>query len=436
MNDDLLNLSTTALLTALPSITTLVDREARVIQQFNAEGTPLLTAAGEVFLSGSTPEFSELLRAAAQTAKPAHFETQFTLSPSESRWYEHEVVTVSKGPAIVLSRDSTAQKTRDAEFVSIKRRYDAIVQNVSDAISISTWGTSYDDNVLLEVNQRTLDLLGYSLDELRSMQPSDVLAEEHYKSQAYRNRMLRETGQIKDTVMQFPIRRKDGSIRFVESLPVLIKDDDDQIIEAMAMVRDVTERVEREEQLRQAMLAAEAALTARDVFVANMSEELRQPLRDIVEHTRRLLGCVGISSDTCERLNRIHDQADHLDRQIGDILDLSRVEAGFDAVELSVFNLPHLLRRLEETLRLKAQQCEIALHFESADDLPILIQTDETKLKQILVNVIGDALKVTARGSVSVRVLCTPDHVLRFEIADTRNRADEESSPYHSVSIA
>ncbi|MCK6581386.1 MAG: PAS domain S-box protein, partial [Anaerolineae bacterium] len=436
MNDDPLKVNATALFKALSFITTLVDGEARVIQQFSADGTPMLTVVGEVFLAGSTPEFSELLRTAAQAAIPTRFETQFTLSPGESRWYEHEVVIVSGSPTIVLSRDSTAQKTRDAEFTRIKRRYDAIVQNVSDAITISTWGTSYDDNVLLEANQRTLDLLGYSLDELRSMKPSDILAEEHYKSLAYRNRALRETSQSTERVTQFPIRRKDGLIRFVESLPVLIKDNDDQITEALAMVRDVTERIQREEQLRQAKLAAEAALTARDVFVANVSEELRQPLRDIVEHTRLLLGCVGMSSDTCERLNRIHDQAEHLNHQIGDILDLSRVEAGFDAVELSLFNLPHLLRRLEETLCLKAQQRDLALRFERADDLPILIQTDETKLKQILVNVIGDALKVTGRGSVSVRALCLPDHILRFEIADTRNRADEESSPYHSVSIA
>jgi K+-sensing histidine kinase KdpD len=219
----------------------------------------------------------------------------------------------------------------------------------------------------------------------------------------------------------------------------LVEDENRRIVETIALVRDVTERIEREEQLRQAKLAAEAALSACDVFVAHMGENLRQLLCDILEDTRLMLGRAGTSADLLERLNRIHNQTEHLYDQIGDILDLAHVEAGFDAVELSVFNLPHLLRRLEETLHLPAQQQGITLRFEGIDDLPILIRSDETKLKRILVNVIGDALKGTERGSVSVRALCLPDHVLRFEIAEPCKRGEHsaagEASPYQSLGI-
>lgn len=434
MNTDMTDRAASALLGALPYITTFLDTLGRVVQQLNSEGTPLFTPPGETFLS-SAPELS----AALQTATNAHFETQLLPHAGDPCWFEHDVVFAPGSPIVVISRDITGRKAAEAEHTRIKRRYDAILGNTGDAVTISTWGETYDNAKLLYANQRAQELLGYSFEELLTMRPSDVLAAD-YKPTAFQRHLERSSGQWLNMPPSFPIIRKDGEIRQVQSLGIMIQEDDGTIVEAIALVRDVTERIQREEQLFQAKLAAEAALSARDVFVANMSEELRQPLRDILEHTRLLLASAGLPPDLIERLHRIHDQTENLDHQIGDILDLSRVEAGFDAVRLSVFNLPHLLRRLEETQRLRAQQQALTLRFEGVDDLPILIRSDETKLKQILVNVIEDALKATAHGSVSVRALRLPDHVLRFEVADTRKSGahspDDESTMAGGFGIA
>ncbi|MCC6611922.1 MAG: PAS domain S-box protein [Anaerolineae bacterium] len=420
MNYDASVLSGMGLLSVLPYITTLLDREAHVLQQFNAESTTLFTACGEVFLADRAPDAVAHLQQVAYEAKAARFETEIAAANGESQWFEHDAVIASDSSIlIVFSRDVTSQKTMEIEFKCMKRRYDAILDNTSDAITISAWGHTYDDKQLLYINRRTEELLGYSFDELLTMRPSDILAND-YKANAFERHLLRDSGQALEMVPAFPIVRKDGTARFVQSLGILTHNDDGKVAEAIAIVRDVTERVEREEQLKQAKLAAEAALTARDVFVANMSEELRRPLDDILEHSRLLLGHAGTPTGVAERLRQIHDEAGNLGRQIRDVLDLSRVEAGFDVVETSMFNLPYLLRRLEDSLRLKAQQKRLTFDLDIAENLPILIQTDEVKLKQILVNLLGDAINMTDHGGISMRVICLPDNALRFTIADTR----------------
>lgn len=419
MNAALSELTLPPFLQSLPFITTVFDADLRVVQQFNADDTPLFTPAGQPFFAENLNGFTQL-QEAVQTTEATPFATECVSGDGAARWYEHQIVRVVSNHCMVLSRDITAQKRAEAEFVQYKRRYDAIINNVSDGIAVSTWGTGYDENSLITVNRRTEKMFGYSLEELRKIKPSDMLAPEDREA-AFKNRELREQNKLKEEVPR-PLlaKRRDGAMLNLESLAFIVNDEQGNKIEVITMFRDVTDRIEREEQLRQAKLAAEAALTARDVFVANMSQELREPLDQILEHMRLLAQRISLSDEAQQRLFRIEALASNLRRQITDILDLSRVEAGFDVVETTLFNLPYLLKRMEDNLQVKAQQQQVELNFDIADDLPILVQSDEAKLKQILVSLVGDSLKLTDSDSISVQVASAHDHTLTISITGVR----------------
>ncbi|MBK8024485.1 MAG: PAS domain S-box protein [Chloroflexi bacterium] len=404
--EDFIELKGLDLLGLLPCITTLLDADFRVIRQFNAENTPLSQSPGAAFLPNGRSDVSATLQQSRDSGVSSHFETE-VIANGESYWFEHDVRRDPEHQVLLaFSKDITVGKKTEEELRQIKRRYEAIFSNVSDAISISTWGTSYDNNELVAVNQRTVELLGYKLEELRTMRPSDILADD-YKEAAIKNRKLREAGRLAEVPREFPVKRKDGQIIYIESLGFMIHDEHGQIIEAIAMVRDVTERIEREKQLLQAKLAAEAALTARDVFVANMSEEFQRPVEAIVRHTQFLLDHAELPEPAAAHLHRIRDDAYHLSQQIRDMLDLSRVEAGYDDVEDALIHLPHVFTRLQGNMGVLAQRHHVRLRFELAEDLPVLVQMDEAKFKQIATTLIRAAVKNLPNGEATLQV-CVP----------------------------
>jgi len=178
----------------------------------------------------------------------------------------------------------------------------------------------------------------------------------------------------------------------------------------------------RTEQLEKAKNAAEAASRAKSAFLATMSHEIRTPMNGVLGMTEMLLGTD--LTETQRNYTRLVQQSgEHLLVIINDILDFSKIEAGKLTVEYINFNLWDLLDDIHTVYTPQAEAKGILLHFDIADDIPVAICGDPNRLRQIMANLLGNAIKFTEQGRILARVrVASEDNqavMLRFEVHDT-----------------
>jgi signal transduction histidine kinase/DNA-binding response OmpR family regulator len=194
-----------------------------------------------------------------------------------------------------------------------------------------------------------------------------------------------------------------------------------QLQESFAVLEHRVE--ERTAELKEAKLTADSANQAKSEFLANMSHELRTPLNGILGYAQILQRSKVIPEKERHGVNVIHQCGSHLLTLINDILDLSKIEARKLELLPAALHFPSFLQGVVEICRIRAEQKGIDFHYEPDDQLPVGITADEKRLRQVLINLLGNAIKFTDQGSVSLRVepiASTPDSItLRFVIADT-----------------
>jgi two-component system sensor histidine kinase/response regulator len=215
---------------------------------------------------------------------------------------------------------------------------------------------------------------------------------------------------------------KDGREILCEWYNTPLIDDDGIVIGLASLVQDVTERVQTEEKLREAKEAAETASRAKSAFLANMSHELRTPLNAILGFSQLMARDPGLTAEQQENLETIGRSGEHLLGLINDVLELSKIDAGRVTLQEESFDLHRLLDGLEEMFRLRAADNGLALIFDQAPNVPQYVRTDQGKLRQVLMNLLGNAVKFTREGGITLRVGSTPragTALLHFEVEDT-----------------
>lgn len=173
---------------------------------------------------------------------------------------------------------------------------------------------------------------------------------------------------------------------------------------AFAMVTNITDRKQVEEQLQGAKEAAEAASRAKSTFLANMSHEIRTPMNAILGFTQLMQRDPSLTLKQRESLNAIGRSGEHLLALINDILEMSKIEAGRTTVSPVAFNLHDLIDDLAMMFKVRTQEKNLQLVVEKADDLPRFIFADVGKLRQVLINLLGNAVKFTQKGGIALRV--------------------------------
>jgi signal transduction histidine kinase/DNA-binding NarL/FixJ family response regulator len=165
----------------------------------------------------------------------------------------------------------------------------------------------------------------------------------------------------------------------------------------LELEREIAERKRAEE-------AAQAANRAKSIFLANMSHELRTPLNAIIGFSQLINRSSTLHSEHQENLDIITRSGEHLLTLINQVLDLSKIEAGRTTLNETKFNLHRVLRDLEDMFQLKAKDKGLQLLFDFSSDVPRYVHTDEVKLRQVLINLLNNAIKFTCEGSVSLKV--------------------------------
>ncbi|NET36410.1 MAG: GAF domain-containing protein [Cyanothece sp. SIO1E1] len=171
--------------------------------------------------------------------------------------------------------------------------------------------------------------------------------------------------------------------------------------------------------LEQAKQVAEAASHAKSTFLAKMSHELRTPLNAILGFGQLLHRDPTVRPEQKAHLSIINRSGEHLLTLINDVLQVTRIEAGKTTLNFKEFNLYQLLGFLQEMFNLQAQSKGLELIFDHSIEVPQYVQTDEIKLRQILMNLLGNAIKFTETGYIALNVRCPTPYTLCFEVKDT-----------------
>lgn len=222
---------------------------------------------------------------------------------------------------------------------------------------------------------------------------------------------------------EYRLRRSDGVYRWILDQLRLIRDPAGRPVEMLGYLIDISDRKQVELELQQAKEAAETANRAKSMFLSNMSHELRTPLNAILGFTQLMSYDPVLTPELQNDLAIVNRSGEHLLELINEILDLSKIESGQMTLYLSDFALKKMLNYIEEMLQFKAKSKGLKLIVERDPNLPQFVHTDEKKLHQVLVNLLGNAIKFTNQGSVTLRV--SSEHSdqtscrLSFEVEDT-----------------
>ncbi len=231
----------------------------------------------------------------------------------------------------------------------------------------------------------------------------------------------------KDYNIDYRIILPNDAERVVHSEGQVTFNDSGQPVRVIGIVQDITERKQAMMELETAILAAEAANCAKSEFLANMSHELRTPLNAILGFSQLMRRDPGITTEQLENLETIGRSGEHLLSLINDVLEFSKIEAGQTVLNQEDFDLHRLLLDIEEVFRLRVREKSLALAFEFGADVPQYIRTDQSKLRQILINLLGNAVKFTNDGGITLRVsnrgvvkaAQANSFLLHFEVSDT-----------------
>jgi signal transduction histidine kinase/DNA-binding NarL/FixJ family response regulator len=236
------------------------------------------------------------------------------------------------------------------------------------------------------------------------------------------------------TKFESQVYRQDGSIIWISENAQAVYDTNQNFLYYEGIVEDITERKQSEVELQKAKETADAANQAKSEFLANMSHELRTPLNGILGYAQIFQSDKNTSSEQQERIQVIYQCGSHLLTLINDILDLSKIESGKMELSSHEFHFPLFLSTTSEICEIKAQQKKLAFICQFDPKLPISIKWDEKRLRQILINLLGNAVKFTDQGGVTFKVeliesevdSLNPIHKIRFQIEDTGVGISEE----------
>src|SRR6187551_2470924 len=315
---------------------------------------------------------------------------------------------------LLIGTDNTARKQIEAEQKLLSQRlrdHQFYTRSLFES-NIDALMTTDPYGIIADVNKQMEALTGCTRDELIGAPFKDYFTDPE-RAEAGIKRVL---GEKKVTDYELTACARDGKETVVSYNATTFYDRDRKLQGVFAAARDVTERKRYEQSLQQAN-------RAKSVFLANMSHEIRTPMNAILGFSQLMLRDQDLTPRQCQYLGTINRSGEHLLALINDILEMSKIEAGRTTLNLSTFDLPALLKDLEMMFRVRTDEKKLSFMVEEIGEVPQFIVSDINKLRQVFINVLGNAVKFTEQGGIALRVRadreCVTGPVLRVEVEDT-----------------
>ena len=321
---------------------------------------------------------------------------------------------------LLIGTDNTARKLVEAEQKKLDQRLRdqqfytrSLIESNIDALM-----TTDPSGIITDVNKQMEALTGCTRDELIGA-PFKKYFTDPERAEAAIKLVL---SQKKVTDYELTACARDGKQTVVSYNATTFYDRDRTLQGVLAVSRDVTERKLVEAELQQAKAAAESASRTKSDFLASMSHEIRTPMNAIIG-IADLLAKTPLNPEQDKYVQIFRRAGDNLLNLINDILDLSKVEASQLELERTGFSVKDHLEKVTEMVAGRAREKGLALVCEIAPNVPADLVGDPTRLRQVLINLLGNAIKFTESGEVSLRVAPDADSsvptALRFTVSDT-----------------
>ncbi|MDX2229548.1 MAG: PAS domain S-box protein [Leptolyngbyaceae cyanobacterium bins.349] len=341
------------------------------------------------------------------------------------RWFSSNIspFQLADGTQVMMGigRDVTDRKRLEEDLRQSQQFLNSVIENIPLGFFAKD---VRDDYRYVLINKGAEQFIGFSREQGIGCSDYELLPKvqaDYYRQQdqtVVQARSLIETPEVEITTTT-------GERLLARVIKFPLFDDQGNLTHLLCLNDDITERKQREEELRLAKEAAEAANRAKSVFLANMSHELRTPLNVILGFTQLMERENALSDRQRNFITTINRSGEHLLNLINDVLEMSKIEAGRITLNPEPFDLRHLLHTLQEMFRIRAEAKGLSLTFQIAPNLPPSLVADEGKLRQVLINLLSNAVKFTERGNITLSVefpppsslLPTP-HLL-FTITDT-----------------
>jgi two-component system CheB/CheR fusion protein len=286
----------------------------------------------------------------------------------------------------------------------------------------------------IEVNQRLCDILGYERDRLLELTFENITHPDDKNSDVEDIRQLL-AGEKENYAIEKRYLCSKGSIIWINLTVSLVKDNLGKPEYFIFVIEDINNRKQTELDLEESRKQLERASLAKDSFIAHMSHELRTPLNSIIGFSHILLQQNSSSIEQQLRdINIINQSGQHLLTLINDILDFSKTEAKKLHLEIQNLNLIDFLGDIVDIFQFSAEQKGLNFDPQISNSLPVVVKTDETRLRQVLLNLLSNAIKFTETGSITFSVVRVKDFVeekrqkIRFQVADTGIGIPEDKS--------
>ncbi|MCA1723754.1 MAG: response regulator [Thermomicrobia bacterium] len=313
---------------------------------------------------------------------------------------------------LVLANDVTERNQIEQALRASEASYRALFESANDAILIFDAHTGR----ILAVNKKACETYGYTHDDFTAMSIFDLSLDPIGAAERVQRAVKDDEFPSHETVQQ----RKDRTrVNTFISMSLVEYEGRTAILN---IIRDITESKRAEAELRAAKEAADTANRAKSQFLANMSHEIRTPMNGVIGMTGLLLD-TPLTPEQQEYAETIRTSGDALLTIINDILDFSKIESGSLDLEDQPFDLHDCLEDALDLLATRAAEKNLDLAYLIDDGVPGTLVGDVTRLRQVLVNLIGNAIKFTATGevvvSVSSQMAADRRHVVRFAVRDT-----------------
>ena len=315
------------------------------------------------------------------------------------RWVEYVPALVDfQGRKVVLGAcaDITDRMLARQARQESEERYRVLFETASDAMYVVGLDPEGRLDLFRDANVQGCAALGYSLEELLRLGPRDMTHLYELKHAAELQRRLRSDG---CAVYDARHVSRDGRLVPVEVSAKLFSHEGEQAV--LCIARDISERKEAELRLEAAKKQAEVANQAKSEFLANMSHEIRTPLNGLLGMLQ-LVRMGDLDAERSQYLDVAMNSGEGLLAIINDILDLSKIESGKFELAPVDFNVHALVLSVGETFRFPARSRGVELIVETDADMPVFIHADQVRIRQILYNLVGNAVKFTQEGEIRI----------------------------------